>query len=188
MNRMHSATARSTLRMISVLLLALTVSAVAVAPEALAAAPAGTAGAGQHAGGGEANLRVPDLGQVVVGGMNGRTLLLLGQVVCVLGLLFGIVIFTQLRGMPVHPAMREISELIYETCKTYLITQGKFLLVLETFIGAVIVLYFGVLRSFDASKVLIILAFSLIGIGGICRVASLVMRMNSIANCRSVLA
>jgi len=188
MNRMHSATARSTLRIISVLLLALTVSAVAVAPEALAAAPAGTAGAGQHAGGGEANLRVPDLGQVVVGGMNGRTLLLLGQVVCVLGLLFGIVIFTQLRGMPVHPAMREISELIYETCKTYLITQGKFLLVLEAFIGVIIVLYFGVLLKFDASKVLIILAFSLIGIGGSYGVAWFGMRINTFANSRTAFA
>src|SRR3989475_86967 len=188
MNRMHSATARWTLRIIWVLLLALTVSAVAVAPEALAAAPAGTAGAGQHAGGGEANLRVPDLGQVVVGGMNGRTLLLLGQVVCVLGLLFGIVIFTQLRGMPVHPAMREISELIYETCKTYLITQGKFLLVLEAFIGVIIVLYFGVLLKFDASKVLIILAFSLIGIGGSYGVAWFGMRINTFANSRTAFA
>src|SRR5438093_3537039 len=188
MNRMHSATARSTLRIISVLLLALTVSAVAVAPEALAAAPAVPAGAGQHAGGGEANLRVPDPGQVVVGGMNGRTLLLLGQVVCVLGLLFGIVIFTQLRGMPVHPAMREISELIYETCKTYLITQGKFLLVLEAFIGVIIVLYFGVLLKFDASKVLIILAFSLIGIGGSYGVAWFGMRINTFANSRTAFA
>src|SRR2546428_12545528 len=115
MNRMHSATARSTLRIISVLLLALTVSAVAVAPEALAAAPAGTAGAGQHAGGGEANLRGPDLGQVVVGGVNGRTLLLLGQGGCVLRLLFGVVVFTQVRGMPVHPPMREISGAVFQT-------------------------------------------------------------------------
>ncbi len=185
MNRMHLAPARSTLRIVSVLLLALTVSAVAAAPEALAAAPAG---AGQHAGGGEADLIVPDLGQVAVGGMNGRILLLLGLVVCALGLLFGIVIFTHLRSLPVHPAMREISELIYETCKTYLITQGKFLLVLETFIGAIIVLYFGVLRSFDASKVLIILAFSLIGIGGSYGVAWFGMRINTFANSRTAFA
>jgi len=185
MNRIHSATVRSTLTIVSTLLLALTVSAAAAAPEALAAAPAG---AGQHAGGGEADLIVPDLGQVAVGGMNGRILLLLGLVVCALGLLFGIVIFTHLRGLPVHPAMREISELIYETCKTYLITQGKFLLVLETFIGAIIVLYFGVLRSFDASKVLIILAFSLIGIGGSYGVAWFGMRINTFANSRTAFA
>ncbi|PYN45381.1 MAG: sodium-translocating pyrophosphatase [Candidatus Rokuibacteriota bacterium] len=182
---MHSATVRSTLTIVSTLLLALTVSAAAAAPEALAAAPAG---AGQHVGGGEADLIVPDLGQVAVGGMNGRILLLLGLVVCALGLLFGIVIFTHLRGLPVHPAMREISELIYETCKTYLITQGKFLLVLETFIGAIIVLYFGVLRSFDASKVLIILAFSLIGIGGSYGVAWFGMRINTFANSRTAFA
>ncbi len=188
MNRMHSATVRSTLRTVPVLLLALTMSAAAAAPEALAAAPAGPAGAGQHAGGGEANLKVPDLGQVAVGGMNGRTLLLLGLVVCALGLLFGIVIFKQLRGLPVHPAMREISELIYETCKTYLITQGKFLLVLEAFIGVIIVLYFGVLLKFDASKVLIILAFSLIGIGGSYGVAWFGMRINTFANSRTAFA
>src|SRR5213593_471691 len=184
MNRMHSATVRSTLTIVSTLLLTLTVSAAAAAPEALAAAPAG---AGQHAGG-EADLIVPDLGQVAVGGMNGRILLLLGQVVCVLGLLFGIVIFTQLRGMPVHPAMREISELIYETCKTYQITQGKFLLVLEGFIWVIIVLYFGVLLKFDASKVLIILAFSLIGIGGSYGVAWFGMRINTFANSRTAFA
>ncbi len=188
MNRMHSATVRSTLRTAAVLLLALTMSAAAAAPEALAAAPAGPAGAGQHVGGGEANLKVPDLGQVAVGGMNGRTLLLLGLVVCALGLLFGIVIFKQLRDLPVHPAMREISELIYETCKTYLITQGKFLLVLEAFIGVIIVLYFGVLLKFDASKVLIILAFSLIGIGGSYGVAWFGMRINTFANSRTAFA
>src|SRR3989441_3502225 len=120
--------------------------------------------------------------------MNGRTLLLLGLVVCALGLLFGIVIFKQLRGLPVHPAMREISELIYETCKTYLITQGKFLLVLEAFIGVIIVLYFGVLLKFDASKVLIILAFSLIGIGGSYGVAWFGMRINTFANSRTAFA
>src|SRR5262249_13400193 len=149
---------------------------VAVAPDGMAAAPT----EGQHAGGGEASLKVPDLGQVAVGGMNGRNLLMAGLVVCVLGLLFGIVIFVQLKGLPVHPAMREISELIYETCKTYLITQGKFLLILEAFIGIIIVLSFGVLLKFDASKVLIILAFSLIGIGGSYGVAWFGMRINTL--------
>src|SRR2546426_7909373 len=124
MNRTQSAIARSALWITPVLLLAVALAGFVAIPDALAAAPA----AGQHTGGGEANLIVPDLSQVAVGGMNGRSLLMVGLIVCVLGLLFGIVIFKQLRGLPVHPAMREISELIYETCKTYLITQGKFLL------------------------------------------------------------
>ena len=72
--------------------------------------------------------------------MNGRTLLQWGLLVCLLGLAFGLVIYCQLKNLPVHQSMREISELIYETCKTYLITQGKFLLILEVFIGVIIVL------------------------------------------------
>ncbi|PYN40313.1 MAG: sodium-translocating pyrophosphatase, partial [Candidatus Rokuibacteriota bacterium] len=184
MNRTHVAIVRSALWITPVLLLAVALTGFVAIPDARAAAPA----AAQHTGGGEANLIVPDLGQVAVGGMNGRSLLMVGLVVCVLGLLFGIVIFKQLRGLPVHPAMREISELIYETCKTYLITQGKFLLLLEAFIGVIIVLYFGVLLKFDASKVLIILAFSLIGIGGSYGVAWFGMRINTFANSRTAFA
>ena len=75
---------------------------------------------------------------------------MLGLVVCVLGLVFGLVIYGQLKNLPVHQSMREISELIYETCKTYLITQGKFILILEVFIGVIIVLYFGFLLHFEA--------------------------------------
>src|SRR5262245_40156158 len=91
-----------------------------------------------HAGGGEASLRMPDLALVAFGGVGSRTLLTWGLAVCVLGLIFGLVIFSQLRRLPVHASMREISELIYETCKTYLITQGKFILLLEAFIGVII--------------------------------------------------
>ena len=131
---------------------------------------------------------MPDLGSVAVGGMNGRTLLMAGLVVCALGLLFGVVIFAQLRSLPVHASMREISELIYETCKTYLITQGKFLLILEAFIGVIIVLYFGVLLKFDTAKVVTILAFSLIGIGGSYGVAWFGMRINTFANSRTAFA
>src|SRR5881396_3317207 len=140
------------------------------------------------AGGGEAALIVPDLGSVAVGRMNGRTLLMAGLVVCALGLLFGVVIFAQLRSLPVHASMREISELIYETCKTYLITQGKFLLILEAFIGVIIVLYFGVLLKFDTAKVVTILAFSLVGIGGSYGVAWFGMRINTFANSRTAFA
>ncbi len=184
MNQAQFTIARLALWIVPVLLLGLMVAGLSAAPDAMAAPPA----EGQHAGGGEANLRVPDLGSVAVGGMNGRNLLMIGLVVCVLGLLFGIVIFGQLKRLPVHPSMREISELIYETCKTYLITQGKFLLILEAFIGVIIVLYFGVLLKFDASKVLIILAFSLIGIGGSYGVAWFGMRINTFANSRTAFA
>src|SRR5262249_57911142 len=101
-----------------------------------------TAGAMSQHGGGEANLKIPDVGEVHVGGVSGRTLLTLGLGVCVLGLIFGLVIFSQLKSLPVHASMREISELIYETCKTYLITQGKFLVRLWVLIGIIIVFYF----------------------------------------------
>jgi K(+)-stimulated pyrophosphate-energized sodium pump len=181
MNRKHSAPARSALGIVVTLLLALTVSAFVAVPSA----PAADA---QHAGGGEASLKVPDLSSVAVGGMNGRSLLMAGLVVCALGLLFGIVIFAQLRSLPVHESMREISELIYETCKTYLITQGKFLLILEAFIGVIIVLYFGFLLKLDAAQVVIILAFSLIGIGGSYGVAWFGMRINTFANSRTAFA
>jgi hypothetical protein len=84
----------------------------------------------QERGGGEANLVLPDLSQVSFRGINSRTLLTAGLAICVLGLLFGLMVFTQTKNLPVHPAMREISELIYETCKTYLVTQGRFILLL----------------------------------------------------------
>src|SRR5437879_68522 len=184
MNRTQSAIARSALWITPVLLLAVALAGFVAIPDALAAALA----AGQHTGGGEANLIVPDLSQVAVGGMNGRSLLMVGLIVCVLGLLFGIVIFKQLRGLPVHPAMREISELIYETCKTYLITQGKFLLLLEAFIGFIIVVYFGFLQHFDAFRVIMILLFSLIGIAGSYGVAWFGIRINTFANSRTAFA
>jgi K(+)-stimulated pyrophosphate-energized sodium pump len=145
-------------------------------------------GAAQAAAGGEANLKIPDLGQSQAAGMSGRTLLTLGLGVCVLGLAFGLVIYGQLKNMPVHQSMREISELIYETCKTYLITQGKFILLLEVFIGIIIVLYFGFLLHFEASRVLIILLFSLIGIAGSYGVAWFGIRINTFANSRTAFA
>src|SRR3989442_5494781 len=97
----------------------------------------------QHAAGGEAALVLPDLNQATfLGGIGGRALLLWGLVICALGLLFGLAQYTQLKNLPVHRAMREISELIYETCKTYLLTQGRFLLILWVFIGAIVAVYF----------------------------------------------
>jgi K(+)-stimulated pyrophosphate-energized sodium pump len=138
--------------------------------------------------GGEANLILPDLSVVEFRGINARTLLMAGLVVCVFGLAFGMAIFTRLKNLPVHRSMRAISELIYETCKTYLITQGKFILILELFIGVIMVFYFGVLQHMDALKVIIILLFSLIGIGGSYGVAWFGIRVNTFANSRAAFA
>jgi K(+)-stimulated pyrophosphate-energized sodium pump len=163
-------------------LLGVAVSA-AVAQTAAPASPTAP-----HAGGGEASLHMPDVGSIQLMGVNGRTLLLLGLGVCGLGLVFGLVIFRRVQALPVHPSMREISELIYETCKTYLVTQGKFLLILEIFIGLIILLYFGILLRLEPVRVLIILLFSLIGIGGSYGVAWFGMRINTFANSRTAFA
>jgi K(+)-stimulated pyrophosphate-energized sodium pump len=142
----------------------------------------------EHRPGGEANLVVPDLSTVSFLGMPGTTLLKLGLLVCLAGLLFGLVIYSQLKKMPVHKSMLAISELIYETCKTYLITQGKFILILEVFIGLIILLYFGFLLKFEPIKVAIILGFSLIGIAGSYGVAWFGIRVNTFANSRAAFA
>ncbi|HJU66915.1 MAG TPA: sodium-translocating pyrophosphatase [Gemmatimonadaceae bacterium] len=150
--------------------------------------------------GGEANLVIPNLNSVEFLGMPGRTLLMTGLVVCALGLLFGLVIYAQLKRLAVHEAMREISELIYETCKTYLITQGKFLLVLWLFIGAIVSIYFGKLAAtvdpvtgaethgFPLTKLLVILLFSLVGMAGSYMVAWFGIRVNTFANSRTAFA
>ncbi|MFB3829639.1 MAG: sodium/proton-translocating pyrophosphatase, partial [Bryobacteraceae bacterium] len=143
----------------------------------------------EHQGGGEANLRLPDLNSATfLGGIGGGTLLLAGLLICALGMIFGLTIFMRLRNMPVHAAMREVSELIYETCKTYLATQGKFLMLLEVFIGVIIIFYFGFLQGFDAVRVAIILIFSVIGISGSFLVAAFGMRVNTFANSRTAFA
>src|SRR3954465_9702290 len=157
------------------------------APEPGTAAQAQTPAPATHTGG-EANLVLPDLGQVDFQGINGRTLLTGGLGVCVLGLVFGLVIFRQLRNLPVHKSMLEISELIYETCKTYLITQGKFILLLELFIGVIMLFYFGALQHFAPTKVAIILLFSLVGIAGSYGVAWFGIRVNTFANSRAAFA
>jgi K(+)-stimulated pyrophosphate-energized sodium pump len=154
---------------------------------ASAQAPQETQAAAVHRGG-EATLVLPDLSQVAFGGINARTLLSAGLFICLLGLLFGLMNYLQVKKLQVHTAMRDISELIYETCKTYLIQQGKLLLILEIFIGTIIVLYFGVLRHFDLIKVVIIVIFSLIGIGGSYGVAWFGMRINTLANSRTAFA
>src|SRR5262245_42649950 len=132
----------------------------------------------------EIDLVVPDLSQVSFLGIDGHTLLLFGLGICVLGL----VIYGQLKNLPVHRSMREISELIYETCKTYLITQGKFILFLELFIGAIMVVYFGLLIRMPVYRVATIILFSLIGIAGSYSVAWFGIRINTFANSRTASA
>jgi K(+)-stimulated pyrophosphate-energized sodium pump len=139
--------------------------------------------------GGEVNLVVPDLSQVsFLNGISGPTLLSFGLLIALLGMVFGLVIYHRLRNMPVHSSMREISELIYETCKTYLLTQGRFLMILETFIGVAIIFYFGLLRHLELYKVVIILVFSIIGILGSYSVAWFGIRVNTFANSRTAFA
>src|SRR6202140_2851962 len=138
--------------------------------------------------GGEARLVLPDLSQANFLGTDGRSLLMWGLGICALGLLFRLLTYTQLRRLPVHRSMLEISELIYETCKTYLITQGKFLLILELFIGVIIAVYFGVLEHMEAARGVIILLFSLVGIAGSYGVAWFGIRVNTFANSRTAFA
>ena len=152
------------------------------------AAPAAQAAPEGERRGGEANLALPDLSLVTVGGYDGRTLLMIGLGVSALGILFGLVILNQLKNLPVHRSMREISELIYETCKTYLLTQGRFLAILELFIAAIIILYFGVLEAMGFGRVAIILLFSVVGILGSYSVAWFGIRVNTYANSRTAFA
>jgi K(+)-stimulated pyrophosphate-energized sodium pump len=155
-----------------------------VAQEAAQAPPAEA----EHRPGGEVNLVLPDLNQIEVGGYNGPTLLMGGIFVSIAGMLFGLMILRQIKNLPVHRSMREISELIYETCKTYLITQGRFLAILELFIAVIIVLYFGFLSGLEAFRVFIILLFSVVGILGSYAVAWFGIRVNTYANSRTAFA
>jgi K(+)-stimulated pyrophosphate-energized sodium pump len=141
-----------------------------------------------QAEGGEAALRVPDLRQVSFLGVDGHRLLLWGILFCLFGLAFGLTMYLRLKSLPVHQSMREMSELIWETCKTYLITQGKFLLLLESFIAVIIILYFGALRHMSPVQVLIILLFSVVGICGSYGVAWFGIRVNTFANSRTAFA
>ncbi len=170
-------------------------SALGDSPEALGAAPA------RKHHGSEASLIMPDLGKVTfLGGIGGNVLLFGGLFVSALGLGFGLQIYSQLKNLPVHRTMLEISDLIYETCKTYLVTQGKFILILWLFIATIISAYFGTLATyvdpvtqaesmgFPVPLVLIILAFSLVGIAGSYIVAWFGIRVNTFANSRTAFA
>jgi K(+)-stimulated pyrophosphate-energized sodium pump len=157
----------------------------------LALACAGTTWA-QESGGGEASLKLPDLSSVNFLGVNGHNLLLWGILFCIFGLAFGLTIFVRLKNLPTHGSMREMSELIYETCKTYLFTQGRFLMLLWIFIAVVIVIYFGVLAPVPGKPIgvtlPIILLFSLLGMAGSYCVAWFGIRVNTFANSRTAFA
>src|SRR5215475_2831459 len=167
---------------------------------AVGAAPAlaQTPGEGAAHRGGESSLVLPDLSTVkflgadTQSGINGHSLLLIGLLVSFLGMVFGLIIYMQLKKLPVHRAMLEISEMIYETCKTYLITQGKFILILWSFIAAIVVLYYGWLSPVPGKPLVvtlpIILLFSLIGILGSYGVAWFGIRVNTFANSRTAFA
>src|SRR5712671_6090915 len=182
-------------RRLAVPALALFFCSVIVAMPRLAhaqAQPAAPTEAAAAVGGGEASLVLPDLSTVLFHDINGRTLLMGGLVICALGLLFGLTTFTQLKNLPVHASMLEVSELIYETCKTYLITQGKFIMFLWVFIAVIISAYYGWLNPVPGKSIAvtlpIILLFSLVGIAGSYGVAWFGIRVNTFANSRAAFA
>src|SRR5215203_1417234 len=140
-----------------------------------------------HRPGGEVNIQLPDLNQGDFLGMTGHQILLSGLVVCVLGLLFGLWTYTAVKNLPVHKSMADVSAIIYETCKAYLIQQGKFLLILELFIGTVMIAYFS-LTGLEPSRIAIVIIFSLIGIAGSYGVAWYGIRINTLANSRTAFA
>lgn len=149
----------------------------------------GDANAGAHMGGGEANLTLPEaLHAVTIHGLSGQLLLLIGMGICLVGLAFGFYTFAQLRALPVHASMREMADLIYETCKAYLTRQGRFLMLLWVFITAVILVYYKALVGFPWGKVAIIVVFSLLGMGGSYAVAWFGIRVNTFANARTAYA
>src|SRR3954468_9037759 len=180
--------ARTVFRPAARLLLLLLIGT-AIAPVVLPALAAQEAaqGTGAHRPGGEVNLRLPDLNQGDFLGFTGHQILLSGLVVCVLGLLFGRLSYSHVKNLPVHKSMAEISELIYETCKAYMVQQGKLLLVLFGFIGAVILVYF-LLTGLELPKILTILLFSVIGMAGSYGVAWFGIRINTLANSRTAFA
>ena len=178
---------RPAFRSLTLLLLLIRVLAPVAAPFATAVAQEPAQAGAEHRPGGEVNLRLPDLNQGDFLGFTGHQILLSGLLVCVLGLLFGLFTYTRVRNLPVHRSMAEISDIIYETCKAYMIQQGKLLLVLLGFIGTVIVVYF-LLTGLELPKIFVILLFSLIGMAGSYGVAWFGIRINTLANSRTAFA
>ena len=151
-----------------------------------------SSGGGEDEGvihGGEASLVLPTLDNVSTAtGATGHTLLVIGLVICLCGLGFGLLSYMQLKKLSVHRAMLNISELIYTTCQAYLTKQGKFLLILWVFITVVIVGYYRFLVGFPWSRVGIIVFFSLLGMAGSYLVAWFGIRVNTFANSRTAFA
>ena len=133
----------------------------------------------------EADLVVPSIRQI---SPSSYTLLVIGICISVIGLIFGLIEFLKIRKLDVHKAMDDVGNTIFETCKTYLVQQGKFLLVLEILIGLCIAFYFGYLQHMGFKGVLTILAWSVIGILGSYSVAWFGIRMNTLANSRTAFA
>lgn len=152
--------------------------------------------------GGEANLVIPDLNSVQFMGVGGATLLYSGFVVSLLGMVFGFAVYAQLKNLPVHKSMLEVSELIYTTCKAYLVQQGKFLMLLFAFIGAIVVVYFSMFvptpvidtttgqfkSGFTFDRVALVIVFALVGMAGSYGVAWFGIRINTFANSRTAFA
>ncbi len=137
---------------------------------------------------GEADIKIPDLTHVHfdgLGGISGVTLMYLGILICAIGAAFGLIQYTQTKALQVHSSMASVSHMIWETCKTYLFTQGKFLAILWVLIGACMVYYFGFLGHNSAVHVGVILLASILGILGSYGVAWFGIRINTVANSRT---
>src|SRR5262249_6978107 len=139
----------------------------------------------------ELDLQIPPIetSYVIFGAtVPGRTLMFAGFAICILGALFGMAQFNAVKRLPVHKSMADVSNIIYETCKTYLLQQGRLLLVLEFLIGLCVILYFGVLQKLGFGVVALILFWSVMGILGSYAVAWFGVRINTYANSRTAFA
>jgi len=147
-----------------------------------------TIGLASAAFGSEADIQIPPLDTVKfagLGGISGINLMYLGIVICAIGAAFGLVQYVQTKNLPVHPCMANVSNTIWETCKTYLFTQGKFLAILWALIAACMVYYFGVLQHNSPGHILVILLASILGILGSYGVAWFGIRINTVSNSRA---
>src|SRR5882724_11015075 len=137
---------------------------------------------------GEADIHIPDLTSVKfagLGGVSGHALMMIGIAICAIGALFGIVQYLQTKALPVHESMGKVSHSIYETCKTYLLTQGKLLAILWVLIAGCMIVYFKFLQDNTVGHVLVILLASVLGILGSYGVAWFGIRINTISNSRT---
>src|SRR5664280_1029856 len=139
---------------------------------------------------GEADIKLPDVLSVAFfgGKLTGWMILNIGLAVCVIGMIFGVIQYKQTKNLPAHKSMLDVSQTIWETCKTYLFQQGKFLIGLWILIALCIVYYFGALQGKIASDIIIILICSIVGILGSYGVAWFGIRINTVANSRAAFA